>query len=89
MSDTSQIRNAGFVLDCKHDSNYRTVSTNFELHYYHALVGVVNQSGCGLWSMCVISHFSLGPVLIRVYSWTKIIIEVFAFQGVHILGFSH
>ena len=27
--------------DCKHDSNLCTVSTNFELHYYHTLVGVV------------------------------------------------
>ena len=26
---------------------------NFELHYYHALMGVVNQSVCGLWHMCV------------------------------------
>ena len=33
--------------NCKHGSNYCTVSMNFELHYYHALVGVVNQSGCG------------------------------------------
>ena len=26
---------------------------NFELHYYYALVGVVNQSGCGLWHIHV------------------------------------
>ena len=37
--------------DCNRDSNdaHCTVSMNFELHYYHALVGVINQSGCGLW----------------------------------------
>ena len=35
--------------DCKSDSNKYTVSMSFEQHYYHALVGVVNQSGrvCG------------------------------------------